>query len=311
MPLVLSGLVTASPEGQAVITAKVSGSVFRIEKRAGDAVKKGDALAWIASKDAAGLLGQQRTAEARLMQARANLERERQLFAQRVTARQDLEAAEAAAASAEAEAHAAQVASDALRFAPDGKAFVLASPIDGRVTEAPAVVGEFVDAGTELFHVADPRRVQIRVSVPAGEAQALSVGDAARVVTLRGVSLEARVAAVSPAIDARTGAASALLSLTAVDSLPSVGEGVRAYLQPRAQSSEDLIVPAESVQMLNGREVVFVRVTDGFRAQAVVLGARNGARVAIRQGLAGDESVAGRNAFLLKAEAGKGAEEDE
>jgi cobalt-zinc-cadmium efflux system membrane fusion protein len=65
------------------------------------------------------------------------------------------------------------------------------------------------------------------------------------------------------------------------------------------------------VQVLNGREVVFIRVADGFRAAPVVLGARNGAQVAIRKGITEEDSVAGRNAFLLKAEAGKGAEEDE
>ncbi|MEO8313309.1 MAG: efflux RND transporter periplasmic adaptor subunit [Pseudomonadota bacterium] len=310
-PLVVPGLVTATPEGHAVITARVSGSVTRIEKHVGDAVKKSEALAWVASSDAAGLLSQQRTAEARLIQANANLERERHLFAQRVTPRQDLESAEAAAAAATAEAQSAQVASAALRFGPDGKGLILVSPIEGRVTQASAVLGGFVEANTELFRVADPRRVQIQVSIPGGEAAGIAVGNTARVVTQRSAALEATVIAVSPSIDARTGAASAVLSLTDPNALPSVGEGVRVYIQPHSENDADLIVPAESIQMLNGHEVVFVRVDDGFRAQPVSLGARNGAQVAVRQGLTGEESVAGRNAFLLKAEAGKGAEEDE
>lgn len=40
------------------------------------------------------------------------------------------------------------------------------SPVAGRVTNAAANLGQFVAAETELFRVADPRRLQITASVP-------------------------------------------------------------------------------------------------------------------------------------------------
>jgi cobalt-zinc-cadmium efflux system membrane fusion protein len=48
----------------------------------------------------------------------------------------------------------------------DGRSVAVVSPVSGRVTNAGANLGQFVAAETELFRVADPRRLQIMASVP-------------------------------------------------------------------------------------------------------------------------------------------------
>jgi cobalt-zinc-cadmium efflux system membrane fusion protein len=70
-------------------------------------------------------------------------------------------------------------------------------------------------------------------------------------------------------------------------------------------------VPTEALQSVNGRTVVFVAVAGGFRPQAVTPGHAGGGFTQIVNGLKGDERVAGRGAFLLKAELSKGAGEEE
>ena len=65
-----------------------------------------------------------------------------------------------------------------------------------------------------------------------------------------------------------------------------------------------------SVQVIEGRDAVFVRTTTGFRVQPVSVSQRSGGRAVILQGLKGGETLAVKNAFLLKAELGKSAEED-
>jgi len=57
--------------------------------------------------------------------------------------------------------------------------------------------------------------------------------------------------------------------------------------------------------------VVFVRSAAGFTVTAVRVGTRSAGRALILSGLAAGAQVATRNAFLLKAEASKGAGDDE
>ena len=64
------------------------------------------------------------------------------------------------------------------------------------------------------------------------------------------------------------------------------------------------------MQVAEGRDAVFVRTQTGFRVQPVTVGQRSAGRVQIIQGLRGGEVIAVKNAFLLKAELGKSAEEE-
>ena len=70
-----------------------------------------------------------------------------------------------------------------------------------------------------------------------------------------------------------------------------------------------LTVPADAVQSIEGRSVVFVAEEKGFRATPVLAGRRAGDRIEILNGLSGEERIAGSNAFLLKAELAKGEAE--
>jgi cobalt-zinc-cadmium efflux system membrane fusion protein len=69
-------------------------------------------------------------------------------------------------------------------------------------------------------------------------------------------------------------------------------------------------VPDDAIQNVEGRQVVFVRTPKGFVARPVLPGRQGAGRTEILRGLAAQERVAVRNAFLLKAELGKSAEEE-
>ncbi len=71
------------------------------------------------------------------------------------------------------------------------------------------------------------------------------------------------------------------------------------------------MVPEEAIQSVEGRDVVFVRTGQGFRAVPVTLGRRSAGRVEVLTGLSGGQMIASRQAFLLKAELGKGEGEEE
>lgn len=302
--------VTASPTGEAIVTARAGGAVSRVFKRLGDPVKAGETLAVVQSRDAAQIAADRTAADARAVLAQRNLARERHLYEQKVSARVDYEQAQAEAAAAAAEARRAQVAAGAANVTRDGSGAIVASPISGRVTAARVSLGAFVQPETELFRVADPRQIQIEAAVGPLDAQRLAAGDTAIVELPDGRTIDARVRSVTPTLSGETRSATAVLDVSDAGLVP--GLAVRVRLKPsRGDVSGAIIVPDEALQSLEGRDVVFVRTKQGFRAQSVTLGQRSAGRVEVISGLKPGEMIATKNAFLLKAELGKGAGEEE
>ncbi|MCU6453378.1 efflux RND transporter periplasmic adaptor subunit [Sphingomonas sp. A2-49] len=307
--IVSQATVAASPTGEAIVTARAGGAVTRLLKRLGDPVRAGEALAIVESREAAQFAADRTVAAAKAALAQKALAREQYLYRQKVSARVDLEQAQAGATSAAAEARRAQVAAGAANVTSDGRGVVLASPITGRVTAENVSLGAFVQPETELFRVADPAKIQIEAAVGPADAQRLSPGDRAIVELPDGRTLEGRVRAVTPGLSGETRSATAVLD---VPGALQPGLALRVRLLPsRGDLSNAIAVPDDAVQSLEGRDVVFVRTAKGFRAQNVTIGQRSNGRVEIVKGLAPGSQIATRNAFLLKAELGKGAGEEE
>jgi cobalt-zinc-cadmium efflux system membrane fusion protein len=305
--IVAQATITASPNGEALVSARAGGAVTRVFKRLGDPVRAGETLAIVESREAAGIAAERTSAGAKAELARKNLAREQYLYKQRVSARVDLERAQAEASAAQAEARRASVAAGAAQITSDGRGVVVSSPIAGRVTAASVTLGAFVQPETELFRVADPRRVQIEAAVSAVDVGRVAPGDGATIELPDGRTVGARVRAVTPTVSGETRAATAVLD---VDGTLQPGLAVRVRIKPsRGEISKAIVVPEEAVQSVEGRDVVFVRTREGFKAVPVTTGRRSSGRVEILSGLADGQTVATRQAFLLKAELGKGAEE--
>lgn len=307
--IVAQATVGASPQGEAIVTARAAGAVTRLMKRLGDPVRAGETLAIVESRDAAQIAADRTAAAAKAVQAQKALAREQYLYRQKVSARVELEQAEANAAAAAAEARRASVSAGAAKVTADGRGVVVSSPISGRVTAASVSLGAFVQPETELMRVADASKVQIEAAVGPTDAQRLSAGDRAIIELPDGRTMEARVRAVTPGLATETRSATAVLD---VSGTLQPGLAVRVRLLPsRGDTSNAIVVPEDALQSLEGRDVVFVRTAKGFRAQTVTIGQRSNGRVEILRGLSGGSKIATRNAFLLKAELGKGAGEEE
>jgi cobalt-zinc-cadmium efflux system membrane fusion protein len=301
-----AGHATSSPNGEARVSAQASGAVTRLYKRLGDPVRAGETLAQVDSREASGIAADRAVAESRAALARQMLARERSLYDQRVTPRQDFEKAQAELAAADAEARRARNAAATAHLAGDGRSLLVISPISGRVTASSVTLGAYVAPETELFRVADPSQAQIEASVSSSDAARIRPGDPARVTSSAGAVLSASVRAVTPTLNADTRSATVVLTL-APGGAVTPGDAVRVQIAPTAAGPASVVIPEEALQTVEGREVVFVRTPDGFRAQPVVVSARSGGRAAIASGLAAGQAVATRNAFLLKAELTKGA----
>jgi cobalt-zinc-cadmium efflux system membrane fusion protein len=299
----------ASPSGQAVLTARAAGAVTRINKRIGDPVRAGETLAVVESREAAQIAAERASASARATLAQKNLAREQRLYEERVSPRQDYEQAQAEAAAANAEARRAHAAAGAAKVTADGRGVTVASPISGRITAASASLGAYVQPETELFRVADPSRIQIEASVSGADASRVSVGDRVIVEATDGRTLQGRVRSITPGLNLETGAATAVVDAPTSSLQP--GQTLRVRIITARLGATAIIVAEEAVQTVGGRDVVFVRSPKGFQARPVTVGQRGAGRVEIVNGLSAGQSVATRNAFLLKAELSKGEGGDE
>jgi cobalt-zinc-cadmium efflux system membrane fusion protein len=190
-----------------------------------------------------------------------------------------------------------------VRLSGDGRSIAVVSPISGRVTGAPANLGRFVAAETELFRVADPRRLQITASLPPADAPRVRAGDRVELTTSDGRTVEGRVRSDTGVVDPETRAATVIVTPTAGGSTLIPGQLVQARIFASGGVARDgVMVPQDAVQTIGDRTVVFARTRTGFKARTVQVGSRSGGLVAITSGLAAGTRIATTNAFLLKAE---------
>lgn len=307
--VIATATVAPSPTGEALVTARAAGTVTRVFKRLGDPVRAGEPLAIVQSRDAASIVADRSTASAKLVLAQKALARERFLYKERVSAKVDLERAEAEAAAAQAELQRSHATAAAAGVTSDGRGVMVTSPITGRVSTATVTLGAFVQPDAELFRVSDPSRIQVEAAIPAADAQRIASGDRAVIELPGGRTVEASVRAVTTALNGETRSATAVID---VPGGLQPGLAVKVRLMPRRGTMTNAIVlPEDAVQTVDGRDKVFVRTGSGFRAVPVTLGQRSAGRVEIVSGLKPGQQVATKNAFLLKAELSKGSGEEE
>ncbi len=306
--IAVQATVAATPEGAAVIGARADGTVTEIRKRLGDTVAKGQSLGAIQSREAARLAEDIASARAKLTMAQKDFDRQKSLLALSATSKQNFDIAEAALQTAQAQYARARAAGAASGLSRDGISLSILSPVAGRITSAPAVLGAYVVAGGELFRVANPLNLEVQAAVPSLDAQRVAVGDEGEIELPSG-PVKARVRAITPDIDLQSRAATVVL----------IPEGDAPGLQPGqlvsvhikvAHGHSDIgaiVVPSDAIQKIGGSSVVFIRTEAGFRAQEITAGSENTGMTEIIAGLKPGDRVAASNAFLLKAEMRKGS----
>ncbi|KQN12294.1 efflux RND transporter periplasmic adaptor subunit [Sphingomonas aurantiaca] len=303
-----SATVAATPDAEAVLTARAAGTVTRILKRIGDPVRAGETIALVESREASSIAADRSAAAVRVTLAGRQMAREHSLLAQGVSPRADYESAQANLAVAQADSQRASAAAGAARITGDGRSVAVASPIVGRITAAPASLGQYVAAETELFRVADPRRLQITANVPPADASRVRAGDRVELTTNDGRMIAGRVRSDTGVVDPETRSATVVIVPSAGGSTLVPGQLVQARIFASGGAVRGgVMVPQDAVQTIGNRTVVFVRTPTGFKARTVQVGARSGGLVAIVSGLAAGTPIATANAFLLKAELGKNA----
>jgi cobalt-zinc-cadmium efflux system membrane fusion protein len=311
----LPAQIKVNAERTVAIGAPAEGIVQSVLVSPGAAVKKGQALVTIQSPTAAQWRAELGSALQRVNLARTTYQREKTLWEERISARQDFDVAEAALKEAEIAAQAARQRLSALGIAgSDGVSSIVTvrAPLDGVVVEKPAVAGQAVDMTKPLLTVADLSQVWIEAAVPADSLAQIGVGMPAKVsVNALPHELTGTVSFVGPILGEATRMATARITLP--NSELRLRPGMLATVDLMGpQTNVPVTVASDAVQTIHEHDVVFVRTESGFRAQNVTIGRSDGKRTEIMKGLNAGASYAAGGSFLLKADLGKAeAEHDD
>jgi membrane fusion protein, copper/silver efflux system len=188
------------------------------------------------------------------------------------------------------------------------RTIVLRAPMSGEVAEKLVTDGQAVQAGDNLFLIADRSVLWVDLAVYEMDARSLRIGApvAVAVDALPGRSYEGHVTFIHPTVDEKTRTLTARAEVVNRDGKLRPGMYATALIRPATASA--LTVPTQAVLPTGTRNLVFVNRGDGrFVPRAVRVGVRTDSLVEIVQGLdPGDEVIASAT-YLLDSESNLGA----
>jgi Cu(I)/Ag(I) efflux system membrane fusion protein len=179
----------------------------------------------------------------------------------------------------------------------------ITAPADGFVLARNLSAGEKIEKGTELFRIADLRRVWILLDVAAADAPFLRPGMTGQVrLANTSTRIRAKVSRdVLPQFDPVT--QSSKVRLEADNSGFRLRPDMFVDVDLEIPRPSAIVVPAEAVVMTGLRNTIFVERSAGvFEPREVETGSRFGDRIAIVSGVSAGERVAVSGTFLLDSE---------
>ncbi|MHB8839207.1 MAG: efflux RND transporter periplasmic adaptor subunit [Gemmatimonadaceae bacterium] len=318
--LIANGTITYDANHASVVAPRAEGRVSELRVDLGQSVRAGSVLAMIDSREVAQTRADVERARAGVEVTQNSFEREKRLYEQRISSQKEMLEAQGAYKTALAEYNGAVAQLGGLGAGPgEAGVYGLASSIGGIVVERNAMPGQVVGPSTNLFTVADLRRVWITVDVYESDLARVRQG-AKAIVTPRAFAdevfhgwvtyaggvvdttsrtLKVRVEVDNAARRLRPG----MFAQVRIESPHAVGAG-----------SAVAVIPQLAVQDLNGKTIVFVPTVPAgrFVARQVVVGSSAGSGlVAITAGLRVGDMIVTKGAFQLKAQLTKGSFGDE
>lgn len=312
---VLSETVSAPGEVQlnqytsAEVVPLIDAVVIERHARLGDSVDAGQKLVTLASVDVAGAQGQLRIAS-------SEWQRARKLGRAAVGAKRYTEA-EVAYQQARLTLGAYGLDAQQIDATASGKLggtlgqFDLITPVAGTVLRDDFRIGQRIEAGDQLFLIADETQIWIEANLSPGQADGINVG-AAVSVNMNGHWHAGTVIQKHHLLDEQTRTVPVRISVEPDGEHHHAGEFVQVSIDligndADVESDERSLVVPESALMQDDEQnwTVFVEVKPGhFRQSVVKRGVARGARVAI-SGIPEGSVVVTKGAFFLASELAK------
>lgn len=274
--LATSGRVAFEDVKVGHIYSPVNGRVARINAQLGERVKKGQALAVIESPDIGQASSDVTKADADLIAAEHDLQREKELLAKHATSYKDFETAEGTYRQARAEKQRAMQKAFLLRTGgTDGvsQGFTLTSPLDGDVlmrnlSLGAEVQGQYSIGGAvqELFTIGELDEVWVLSDIYESDIARIKVGAPAEVaaVAYPGKKFEGKVNWISGTLDPTT--RTEKVRCTFANPERVLKQDMYTTVTISVASHKALALPPSAILRLGDQNVVFVdrgRTSDG------------------------------------------------
>lgn len=310
--LKLPGEIVFNPNSIVQVVPRAPGLVVAVNYEPGQQVRKGEVLAVIESQILADLRSQFLATQRRLVLARTTYEREKQLWEEKISAKQDYLAAQLALNEAEILSDLAAEKLRALGVQPttDLQAknltrYEIRAPISGLIVARAVALGMALKDDVTIFTVADMSTVWAEITVYPKDLSVIRLGQK---VTVKATALDA----VSEGVISYIGALVGMQTRTAkarviVDNkeghwLPGMFLNVELVAE---EVEVPVAVSVDAIQTLLDWSVVFGRYGNYFEARPLKLGRSDGRVVEVLKGLTAGEQYAAGNSFAIKADLGK------
>ena len=235
-------------------------------------------------------------------------EREQRIFRQNLNNTAQVQTARSGYVQAQSDLRAARTALSLLKSAPGGRASIpIVAPIAGVVQAREIAQGEVLDADAHLMTIADLSIVHVDMFLPERDIARVRVGALVKVNVdaVPGRVWTGRIELIHTELDPKTRTVEAHAEIPNNGAL-RVGMSARGQIVTSSGAAA-VTVPAEAVQTMEGKSVVFVQADkpNEFTAREVESGATEAGRTVIKNGLKPGEKVVVKGAFMVKAQAMK------
>lgn len=300
------------------VVPRLPGIVTAVYAHHGMQMKKGEVMAVIESQMLAELRSQHLVAQKRLALAQTTYEREKKLWEDKISAKQDYLAAQTQWSEAEIALDLAAVKLRSLGVRPEAKPseenlarYEIRAPISGLITEKAIALGQTLREDDRIYTVADVSTVWVALTVYPKDLAAINVGQKATIkATAFDLVGEGEITYITTLIGEQTRTATARVELENKDASWRPGMFVNAELATEAFEAP-VAVTADAIQTVGDWTVVFGRYGRYFEARPLELGVSDGKMIEVFSGFHAGERYAAGNSFAIKAELGKsGASHD-
>jgi membrane fusion protein, heavy metal efflux system len=299
------GTVSFNPSYVAAIGTRLRGTVRRTFKYEGDRVAANEPLAEVESAELGEAQATISQSQATQQAAEVHARREKELLDKGLTTAREAEVASTELATTTAGLKAAEQRVKAFGGGSTFGLFILRSPLGGHVVERQISPGQSVDSNVVGYKVADLDHLWIELSVFERDLASVHVGDDAEVTPLAqpNQKIAGRVAHVGEVINPSTRSTAVRVAVDHPKHHLRVGQSVHATITTGTSERDAILVPQTAVIYVDGKPTVFIADGDtSAHAVQVRLGAVDGTRQEILDGVAPGQLVASSGIFALKSE---------
>jgi membrane fusion protein, copper/silver efflux system len=288
------GEIIFNAKRTAHVAARTVGRIEKIFAYQGDRVRKGQALALFYSKDFLSL-------QAELLQALDRSKRVEPDEAEQISSRTLLESARNRIRLLDvADGELAEIEKTGLV----NSFLTIRAPIGGHVIESLVNEGDYVEAGLDLFRLADLSTVWGNLHIFEKDLGVVRVGSEAiiRAAAFPGRTFEGRIFQMGNVVDEKTRTVEARVDLA--NPSGDLRPGMYVDVDVRASGRREAFgVPSAAVLDFQNGQAVFVRAGEGrFLLREVKTGASADGFTEILSGLKAGEAVVTNGSFFLKSE---------